>query len=73
MRYRALTLDKLGRRKEAIAEYRRLLSQDPDHAPTHLFLGLTYARDGEWSGAVRELRWVAENSGSEKYRHWAQA
>ena len=72
-RYRALTLDKLGRRKEAIAEYRRLLGHNPQHAPTHLFLGLTYARDGQLDAAAGELRWVSENSPSEAYRHWAQA
>ena len=72
-RYRALTLDKLGRRKEAIAEYKRILSQNPSHAPTHLFLGLAYARDGQPDQAARELRWVTENSHSDKYRHWAQA
>ena len=73
LRYRALTLDKLGQRKEAIAEYKHLLSQDPNHAPAHLFLGLTYARDGQLDEAAKELRWVTENSASEDYRHWAQA
>ena len=73
LRYRALTLDKLGRRKEAIEEYKHILSGNPNHAPTHLFLGLTYARDGQLDEAAKELRWVIENSASEDYRHWAQA
>ena len=73
LRYRALTLDKLGRRKEAIFAYREILSQNPDHVPTRLFLGLTYARDGKPDEAAKELRWVSENSASVNYRHWAQA
>lgn len=73
LRYRALTLDKLGRRRESISAYKEILSQNPHHAPTHLFLGLAYARDGKLSQAEEELRWVVENSGSENYRHWAQA
>ena len=68
-----MTLDKLGRRTEAIAEYKRILSQNPSHVPTHLFLGLAYARDGQLNKAENELRWVVQNSGSEDYRHWAQA
>jgi len=73
LRYRALTLDKLGRREESISVYKEILSKNPNHVPTHLFLGLTYARDGKLSQAEQELRWVVENSGSESYRHWAQA
>ncbi len=73
LRYRALTLDKLNRRTEAIAAYKEILSQDPNHVPTHLFLGLTYARDGKPDEAAKELRWVVEKSSSEDYRHWAQA
>ncbi len=73
LRYRALTLDKLGRRREAIAGYKQILTQNPNHAPTHLFLGLAYARDGKSYDAEKELRWVVEKSGSEEYRHWAQA
>jgi len=73
LRYRALTLDKLNRRTEAIAVYKDILTQNPNHVPTHLFLGLTYARDGKRDEAAKELRWVTENSASENYRHWAQA
>ncbi len=73
LRYRALTLDKLSRRQEAIAAYREILSKNKNHVPTHLFLGLAYARDGKLDEAARELRWVVANSASENYRHWAQA
>ena len=72
LRYRALTLDKLGRHKEAIAAYKQLLDRHPNHIPTHLFLGLAYARDGEPEEATRELHWVIEHSDSDDYRHWAQ-
>ncbi len=73
LRYRALTLDKLNRREEAIVVYQEILSENPNHTPTHLFLGLTYARDGKLEEAAKELRWVTENSGSDEYRHWAQS
>ncbi len=73
LRYRALTLEKLGRRPEAIAAYREILSAHPDHTPTRLFLGLAYAKEGRREEAARELRWVIEKSESEEYRHWAQA
>ena len=73
LRYRALTLDKLGRPKEAIAAYQEILSRDPNHVPTHLFLGLAYARAGKLAEAAKELRWVADHSASDAYRHWAEA
>ena len=72
LRYRALTLDKLGRHKEAIAAYRQLLAQYPNHVPTHLFLGLAYARYGKLAEATRELHWVIDHADSEAYRHWAE-
>ena len=73
LRYRALALDKLGRRKEAIAAYREILSSDPNHVPTHLFLGLALARSGKNAEAAKELRWVTDHSASDAYRHWAEA
>ena len=72
LRYKGLTLDKLSRHKEAIAAYKRLLAKYPDHVPTHLFLGLAYARDGKPTEATRELRWVIHHADAESYRHWAQ-
>jgi len=73
LRYRALTLDKLGRHEEAITAYREILSRNPNHLPTHLFLGLAYARAGKSAEAVKELHWVVEHSASDEYRHWAEA
>ena len=73
LRYRALTLEKLGRRAEAIAVYRKILAAHPDNVPTHLFLGLAYARQGRREEAARQLRWVMQHSESLEYRHWAQA
>ena len=73
LRYRALTLDKLGRHQEAIAAYREILSRDPNHVPTHLFLGLAYARAGKSAEAAKELHWVSDHSASKEYRHWAEA
>ena len=46
LRYRGRTLEKLGRRKEAIAAYRRILAADPKQVPARLFLGLAYAKEG---------------------------
>ncbi len=73
LRYRALTLDKLGRHEEAITAYQEILSRNPNHVPTHLFLGLAYARAGKSAEAAKELRWVADHSASDAYRHWAEA
>ncbi len=73
LRYRARTLEKLGRRKEAITAYRKILSIDPKDVPAHLFLGLAYAKEGKREEGASELRWVVQNSSSEEYRHWAQA
>ena len=73
LRYRARTLEKLGRRKEAIAAYRKILAADPKNVPARLFLGLAYAKEGKREEGGNELRRVAQNSGSEEYRHWAQA
>ena len=73
LRYRARMLEKLGRRKEAIAAYRKILAADPKNIPARLFLGLAYAREGNREKAVNELRRVAQNSGAVEYQHWAQA
>ena len=59
--------------KRSDCRIQKILSQNPNHVPTHLFLGLAYTRDKQLDSAVKELRWVVENSRSEKYRHWAQA
>jgi hypothetical protein len=73
LRYRARVLARLGRTTEAIALYRRLVSQDPDHAPTRIVLGEAYLRDGQAEAAAEQWRWVLRHSDSKPYRRWAQA
>ena len=73
LRYRALTLERLGRRAEAIATYRHILALRPNHVPTHLFLGLAYAKAGQRDAAAGQFRWVIDHSADDEYRHWAQA
>ncbi len=73
LRYRALTLEKLGRFDEALKLYQEILSHDPNDVSAHLFLGLAYIRERKPQEAQKQLNWVVKNSNSEKYRHWAQA
>ena len=73
LRYRARVLARLGRTKEAIALYHRLLSNDPHHAPTRIFLGQAYLQDGQPEAAAEQWRWVVRHSDSKPYRQWAQA
>ena len=42
LRYRGFTLEKLGKRKDAIDAYRQILSKDPDYAPARIFLSRAY-------------------------------
>ncbi len=71
-RYRAMTLDRLGRHDEAIAIYQELLKDNPNHVPTHWFLGQSYFGKGDEQAAREEWKWVVENSPLEEYRRWAQ-
>ena len=73
LRYRARVLARLGRTKEAISLYRRLLSKDPHRAPTRIFLGQAYLQDGQSEAAAKQWRWVVAHSASKPYRQWAQA
>ena len=73
LRYRARVLARLGRTKDAIVIYRRLLSKDPRHASTRMFLGQAYLQDGQSEAAAKQWRWVAQHSASKPYRQWAQA
>jgi len=73
LRYRALTLTRLQRPTEAIAIYRRLLAQHPQHVPTHLFLGQAYQQAGDPEAATEQWRWILQHGDSEEYRRWAQA
>ena len=72
LRYRAVVLTRLGRTKEAIALYQRLLARNPQHVPTHLFLGQAYKQSGDNAAAAEQWRWVMQHSNSEEYRRWAQ-
>ena len=72
LRYKAMTLDRLGRSKEAVALYQKLLTHSPDHVPTRFFLGEAYERLGRRDDAIKEWRWVAQHSPAEEYRQWAQ-
>jgi len=66
-------LTKLGRHKEAVAVYRRLLKRNPQHVPTHLFLGQAYKQDGDPMAAAEQWRWVVRHADSAEYRRWAEA
>ena len=72
LRYRALTLQKLGRTEEAISIYQKLLSEHPDHAPTRIFLGRARAQAGNGKAAAEQFREVTAGEGKE-YHRWAQA
>ena len=71
-RYRAITLDRLGRSEEAIAELKQLLRQDPEHLPTRHFLAQAYANAGRIAEAVKEWQWVSEHGAGLPYREWAR-
>jgi len=73
LRYRALVLTKLGWHTEAIAIYRQLLARNPQHVPTHLFLGQAYQQAGDPEAATEQWRWIIQHGDSEEYRRWAQA
>lgn len=72
-RYRAVTLDRLGRSREAIRILLSLLEKAPDHVPSRYFLGLAYARSGDFSRARKELNWVVEYGSDLPYRGWAKS
>lgn len=71
LRYRGITLDRLGRSEEAIAQFKQLLAQIPGHVPTRYFLGLAYERAGKLDQAMEEWRWVVANSTVREYIDWA--
>ena len=72
LRYRAMTLDRLGRSDEAIAQYKEILARDPNHVPTRYFLGLAYMNAGQLDRATQEWQWVAKHSAVAEYLQWAQ-
>lgn len=73
IRYRAIALDRLGRSDEAIATFKDLLIDYPDHIPTRFFLGEAYARVGERDLAVEQWKWVALNGDGTPYESWAHS
>lgn len=72
LRYRAMTLDRLGRSKEAVAQFGEILKLDPNHVPTRYFLGQAYARAGQMDKATEQWRWVVQNSPVAEYKQWAK-
>ncbi len=72
LRYRALTLEQLGRMDEAIALYRKILAQNPNHGPTRILLARAFKRKGKAEAAAREFRATLDVRET-AYRHWAQA
>ena len=73
LRYRGFTLEKLGRRKEAIAVYKQILSKNPDYVAARIFLSRAYRGEGKREEAAKELRKIIQTSASLEYRNWAQA
>lgn len=72
LRYRGMTLDRLGRSREAIEQFKEILEKDTDHVPTRYFLGQAYERAGMGNKAAEEWRWVVEHSPVPEYRQWAE-
>ncbi len=73
LRYRGLTLEKLGRRKDAIDAYKQILSKNPNYIPARIFLSRAYISAGEQEDAAAELRTVIRAGSSTGYSNWAQA
>ena len=73
LRYRAITLDRLGRTAEAIHQFQALLQDDPSHVPTRYFLALAYAQAGQADQARKEFAWVIEKSSVAEYRDWSRS
>lgn len=71
-RYQAMTLDRLGKSKEAIQIFKQLLEKNPHHAPTHYFLGQAYARSGFYEEATREWKSAVQEGAGTSYAVWSQ-
>jgi tetratricopeptide (TPR) repeat protein len=73
LRYRAMTLDRLGRTQEALIIYKQILRQYPRHAPTHFYMGQAYERLGDHELAAKEWKAVANDTmAPSEYRKWAK-
>lgn len=65
LRYLAITLDRLGRYRDAIATYQRALALEPRSAAAHFHLGATYYKSGAIDladGAFRRVLAVGADS-----------
>ena len=71
LRYRAMTLDRIGRFEEAINQFQELLVSDPNHIPTRFFLGQAYEHAGQRGRALEEWWWVVRNGKEMEYVSWA--
>jgi tetratricopeptide (TPR) repeat protein len=71
-RYKAMTLDRLGKSAEAIEIFNQLLVLNPEHIPTRYFLGQAYARSGRYDDANREWKQVQKDGEGTPYAFWAQ-
>ncbi len=71
-RYRAMTLDRLGKSSEAVQIFNELLVKNPEHIPTRYFLGQAYARSGRYDDAAREWKQVEKDGEGTPYAFWAQ-
>lgn len=72
IRYKAMTLDHLGRSDEAINLFEGILKENPEHIPTRYFLGQAYERNGNIDAARREWQTVTEEGRSTPYGGWAE-
>ncbi len=73
LRYRGFTLEKIGRRKDAIDAYKQILSKNPNYAPAGIFLSRAYISEGKREEAAKELRKIIQTGASLEYRNWAEA
>jgi len=70
-RYRAMTLDRLGKSDEAIVIFNALLEKNPKHIPTRYFLGQAFARSGRYEEAAQEWTTVAQEGEGTPYAAWS--
>lgn len=66
-----MTLDRLGRSKEAIPIFEGLLKQDPNHVPTRYYLGQAHERMGDNEAARKEWQLVTDQGKGTPYAEWA--
>lgn len=72
LRYRAISLDRLGRSEEAIEVFKEILEKNQDHLPTLYFLGQAYFRLGRKQAARSMWQRVVEKGGTTLYAEWSR-